>query len=259
MNDKVDWSWILSIHTFFSTLLIYQFSRYNFHRTYDVSESSKDEIYQFLDDNLSFTKVTISISLLITIVTLFYLKFQTVFLIGVLGAISVIYPLKLPDRYGGFSLRSVPFAKIFMIAIVWSCMSVWVPFLEIISHHQWQHFIPIFAFQFLFILFITLPFDMADLHVDYKTGVKTIPSLLGLKRTKMLIISLAIGLLILGAKCFGFGYSIMLYFLLAPIILGLTLYSIRNKEKYLKWKVMAIYDGSMILYFLIFLIGYKIA
>jgi len=50
-----------------------------------------------------------------------------------------------------------------------------------------------FVQRFLFIIVITLPFDMRDLRYDVKEDVNTIPKNLGIKNTKLL----GVGLLVL--------------------------------------------------------------
>ena len=40
--------------------------------------------------------------------------------------------------------------------------------------------------RFLFIMAITIPFDIRDLKIDNQVGLKTIPSILGIKKSKMI-------------------------------------------------------------------------
>ncbi|MEZ5024568.1 MAG: UbiA family prenyltransferase [Chitinophagales bacterium] len=239
----------LSINTFFSTWLVYQFSRYSFHKNYDVGpDAQKDEIYQFVDKHQSFTKISIVLALIGTIISCFYLRIETLLFIGGLGLVSLLYPLK----FGSYSLRSVPFLKIFIIAFVWSSTAVWVPFIEIRYDAYWYEYLLHFSFFFLFILFITLPFDINDIDVDHKTGVKTIPALLGIDKTNKLIRLLGVILAILSVLIFQ-DTLFLIFIILLIMVLGM--YAIKYAQQIEKWKVMAIYDGAMILLYLV-IMGY---
>ena len=257
----IDWPFYLSVHTFFSTWFVYQFSRWSFNANYEVGPSVKDEMYQFLDEHKGFTKISIIISGLATGITLFFLEWNTLMLLGALGAISVIYPIKLPGKLKALSLRRIPFLKIFMIAFVWACTAVWVPVLEVGLEASWRIFIPFFLFQFFFILLITLPFDIADLRVDKITGVKTIPSVFGWKITNyiMLFLEAVIGVLLIymcmKQQIFGVGVALVV----ALFIYGGTFYAIKKARYLSKLKVMKVFDGSMILLYLLFLIFYKLS
>lgn len=244
VNMGYAWHWPLTINTFFSTWLVYQFSRFNFHENYTIeAKAQKDEIYQFVHHHLLFTKITIGVAFIGTVVSCFFLKLPTLMFMGFLGAISMIYPLK----FGSLSLRSIPFIKIFLIAFVWSSTAVWLPFIEMNIAADWHEYLLHFAFLFLFILFITLPFDINDIEVDNKTGVKTIPALLGIQQTNRLIIGLALLLSALAVLIFQ---DILFLVFIILLIMTLCMYSVKQAPHIEKWQVMAIYDGAMILLYL---------
>lgn len=257
VNGLRDWNWMLTLHTFTSTWFIYQFSRWNFHK--DVKEGQvEDEIYSFLDRFPGFTVASMAISGLVAVATLTQIQLNTIYLLVGLGLVSVIYPIQL--RLGGktFSLRSIPFAKIFLIAIVWAGISTWVPLSEL-NYPIFEHW-DRFLFHCAFIVFITLPFDMVDIQVDEVTGVRTIPQLLGLRNMKLVITVLGILLIayemvrmqVSGPWVADYAAGFIL------LIAALIFYTWKVSEGQAKWKIMAVYDGSMIAWFLIvyFLHGY---
>ncbi len=246
-----NWNAALSVNTFFSTWLVYQFSRWNFHKNYEISEKAQeDEIYQFVNKHQQFTKITIAVSFLGTIVSCFFLRLETLSIMAFLGLISMIYPL----RIGGFSLRSIPFLKIFLIAFVWATTAIVLPYVEVIygfSEIKWGMFATHYLFFFLFIILITLPFDIKDKPIDVITGTKTIPALLGRKATNNVIIVLEIILFSLAYIVF---YDKFLWISIVVLLIFLAEYAQSKSETAEKWKIMAIYDGSMILLFLLTLI-----
>ncbi|MCB0608095.1 MAG: hypothetical protein H6562_06410 [Lewinellaceae bacterium] len=95
---------------------------------------------------------------------------------GLLGGGYVIPIFK------GKRLRDFNDIKIFLIAVVWTAFTVLAPAVEL--HRHLEAGIWLMALErFLFIFAITLPFDLRDLPVDTLTGVRTLPRLLGRRRT----------------------------------------------------------------------------
>ncbi len=246
------WNWVLSLHAFFATWLVYQLSRYSFHQNYIVTpEAQKDAIYQFVDQHTRYLKYSIIVAAIGTLVTVFMLSQATLIYLGVLGLISLLYPIKI----GNISLRSIPFIKVFLIALVWSGMAAWMPLVEMGALTHWKMYLPFFIFQFIFILFITLPFDKKDIYVDQLTDVKTIPSIFGNRSTNVLLIVFALILILMSWYLFD---KIGCFITLTALITYLTFFSIKNIHRVQKWQVMAIYDGSMILFFIIVYLFYGI-
>jgi 4-hydroxybenzoate polyprenyltransferase len=245
------WNWMLTLHTFFSTWMVYQFSRWNFHRNIRDSDYKRDELYTWLDRHPNFTIYSACFAGACALLTVFFLKWQTLCILAGLGVISVLYPLQF--NMGGrlYGLRSIPFTKIFQIALVWAGISVWAPLSEL-GFPPFEHW-DRFAFHFGFILFITLPFDIVDLPNDRITNLKTIPAWLGVRNTKLLIV--IIGLLLIAYEFLRMTYSgpFMAGYLAGytALIAALASVAFTLRENGHKWLVMAIYDGAMIALFLI--------
>ena len=107
-------------------------------------------------------------------------------------ALTAMYGLPLLKHKGeSISLRGFPSLKIVSIAFCWAGLSVLFP---LVSQKIPISFFHGFFFlqQFLFVLVLTLPFDIRDLGVDEKR-LKTVPQLLGVQKTKYL----GVGLLLL--------------------------------------------------------------
>lgn len=77
-----------------------------------------------------------------------------------------------------FALRQVPYLKLFLIALVWTLMGVCLP-------HLWHDMtlnrtsVVLMLMRFMFILAITLPFDIRDGVADKVQGIKTLAHVLG--------------------------------------------------------------------------------
>lgn len=246
-----NWHWMLSLHTLFSTALVYQFSRWTYHQQARHTTIERDPIYHWLDSRPAGTQISIAVAALGSAVTLFWLKPATWAVLAAAGAISMAYPVKLP---GGVGLRSIPYFKIFLIAIVWSVISVWAP----VAEHGAPaiNTMPVFLLHFVFIVFITLPFDMADMEKDRIIYVKTIPQRLGLKSSRtVLLVTGFIWLPAMAWYCLLPGGNRPVFLAgFTALTAGLALHARRVGPGYEKWRVMAIYDGSMIVYFLLTLL-----
>lgn len=114
-----------------------------------------------------------------------------------LALFSILYVIPfLPNKK---AIRDLPFAKIFVISIVWSLVMVAIPVVNYDGFKGLMEspFLLLLCEQFLFILAITLPFDVRDLRYDMELNIKTIPSYIGVKNTITLSHSLLIIVFIL--------------------------------------------------------------
>ncbi len=86
----------------------------------------------------------------------------------------------LPLGSSGKRLRDLHFLKIFLLAAVWSWITVWLPAAELQADHS-RGVLLMGLERFAFIFALVIPFDIRDLEIDRHTGVKTIPGALGVK------------------------------------------------------------------------------
>src|SRR5882757_5288708 len=131
--------------------------------------------------------VTFTIVSLLSLVPLFVLlSMESRILLIFLGIISFFYSIPLftiGDHK--FGLRHIPWLKQFMIALVWTMSIVLLPVLEAKHFHfttiSLRDTTILIAKRFLFIAALTIPFDIRDLFDDRKSGLKTVPTVLGEK------------------------------------------------------------------------------
>lgn len=251
--------WSLLILVAAATMFIYQFSRWTFFK--DVPDNlSRDKLYYWMERNKPVVKFLMGLSVLSGCIALFYVRFEVFLVLVGLGIISFLYNINIPVGNTILTLRKIPFAKIFMIALVWASMAVILPWTVQFGWRWELHTFQLFLLQFLFIFIITLPFDINDIQVDKEVGVRTIPITLGVKKSKILLsvlsvlyssfffrwISVTNGMR-LDMKLFTIGVTILIFCLLYK-----TIVRSRRAEK---WQIMLWYDGSLILYFLIYIIS----
>ena len=81
-----------------------------------------------------------------------------------------------------YSIRDIPFLKIFAISFSWTYLTIIIPI--IINELNFDIYtVSNIIIRFLFVLAITIPFDIRDLKFD---KVITIPSFFGIKKSKII-------------------------------------------------------------------------
>lgn len=107
---------------------------------------------------------------------------KTILYLTPLSLVSLLYiypvfPLQV-------NLRTIPGIKIFVVAAIWSGLTVYIPILD--ANIALSIDIGIEMIQrFLYVLVLLLPFEIRDLAFD-NAELKTLPQLLGIKTTKCL-------------------------------------------------------------------------
>lgn len=140
---------------------------------------------------------------LLAVGVFFCLRWQTQALLVLPAILSLGYVLPIFGKQR--RLRDFHFIKIFLIALVWSGVTVVLPGLELFYWKSTPLFILLLE-RCCFILAITLPFDIRDLQVDAHTHVRTLPAVLGIRGSQWL--GLLALLLMLGLGAFNWWLSV---------------------------------------------------
>lgn len=122
------------------------------------------------------------------------LETKTLIIVVIMAVITFFYatPL-LPKEYfleNTYNLRSISGLKVYVIAFVWSVVTVVLPVVN--NDHPISFDVFIMSIQrYLFVIVLILPFDIRDLLYD-SLKLSTIPQKIGIKKTKYLGFSLLI-------------------------------------------------------------------
>ncbi len=158
---------------FFSTLL-----SYNIIRLLRL-DSIKNWYNIWIKNNIKPLYFINSLSLISIIYLSFYLHLKSVIVLFpfVLATLFYTFPLK------KYSLRNIANLKLFLIAFSWAGITVLFPLSQnYITPRTIDYFV--FLQRFLFIIVITIPFDIRDLDYDSKK-LRTLPQQIGIKKTKI--------------------------------------------------------------------------
>ena len=143
-------------------------------------------------------------------VTLFFLPLEIVLMMLPFGVVSINYSTAItPSKKKRRGLRDIPGAKIFIIALTWTCATYMLPLGQYLLESPdlalievWKKLLEMdnlwfFLERFAFVLAITIPFDIRDLAYD-SPNKKTIPQVIGANWSKLL----AVLLLIFSLSCY---------------------------------------------------------
>lgn len=180
--------------------------------------------------------------------------YKSIFLPLIISSVlSLAYGLPLMKfKSSWIRMREVPGLKIFFIALVWTIVTEGFP--NLLAHKEWV-ILP-FLERFLFVLAITIPFDIRDLKLDGEE-IHTIPQFLGIKGAKSLgIICLIISELILAYRTFFAGeinlFGCLAIYLCYEVAIVLIYFS---REEMSEWYISLGVEGVSILMGLLFLIS----
>lgn len=172
-------SYTINLFVFFATLFTYNFQRLV---RMDVrGELSHRQLW--LQANKRGLWLITIVSAVATVYFSLSLSNDSLVLLIPLGAIALMYPLPLFYwQKKWWRLREIPVVKIFLIALVWTLVSVG---LLVTEHH-----IPLttdvcllFVHRLCFVFAITIPFDIRDLKYD-RLQLKTIPTVFGEEKAR---------------------------------------------------------------------------
>jgi hypothetical protein len=162
----------------------------------------------------------------------------------VLALISVGYtvPLFFP---GVKPLRSVPLLKVFLIALVWSAVTVLFPLVDAGAAIGSAPVLLLWLRRFLFILALALLFDIRDYTYDRRTRTLTFPGLLGEGYTRLL--SLGILLLYLVLTVWMEEGRVLLGLLSGTLVAALIVWNASEEKPRIYYALLA--DGAMLVHF----------
>ncbi len=227
---------------FFGILL-----EYNLHKLYAViknNEEIKNEKYSWAKNN---KYIYFSILIIASIFLIYFfinLKLNIIVYLIPFAILNLLYSLPIFKR---IKIRKIPLIKIFLIAFVWTFVTVNIPF--IYSEVRLSNAIYLlFLERFIFIIAITIPFDIRDIQQDKINGVKTIPYFLGENKSYLLsnILIIIFSIITTIHYLIYLNYYILFSFIITTIItlIFLNSKSIR-KNKYFYYGYL---DGSMFLF-----------
>ena len=169
---------LIPLFVLFSTIFVY-----NFIRLRKVS-TNEHWLSFFLSENKKAVLFLSIISFVFILFQSFFLNVKSIIALIPFGLSALFYvsPISFNNQFS-FSLRSIAFFKIFLIAFTWAGVTVLFPLINYELSIGLNEVI-LFMQRFLIIVVITIPFDIRDLSYDHE-NLKTLPQVIGLERSKV--------------------------------------------------------------------------
>lgn len=162
----------LSNFVFFGTIVCYNFIKYGVEAEKYIMVSNK---YHKLIQVFSF------LCFVIAAYNGWFIRADSLLVLFILAILTGLYAL--PVLPQAKNLRSLGTLKIFMVAFVWSGVTVILPFTELGKDLAWDIWVEVVQ-RILLVLILMIPFEIRDLAFD-KADLNTIPQRLGVTRTKV--------------------------------------------------------------------------
>ncbi|WP_067147282.1 UbiA prenyltransferase family protein [Pseudotamlana agarivorans] len=186
---------VIFCFVFFATI-----SGYNFVKFFGVAKFH----YQRLAKWLKMIQIFSFCSFLLLCFYGVQLQVETLVIVGVFAVLTFLYAIPfLKDKTK--SLRHVEGVKVYVIALVWMGVTVFLPVID--TGFEMTTNVGIMGIQrFAYVLVLMLPFEIRDLRYDPK-GLQTIPQKIGVKKTKQLGLFLLVFIVLLECLKVDLEYS----------------------------------------------------
>lgn len=243
---------VLSV--FFGSFLLY-----NFHRLYKIDFIPKDQLsvrHLWVLKHTQIMKLAMALSLFVLMLLLPSFNADTIVALIPAAMISLGYTIPiLPSDKGWRRFRDIPFTKPLIISIVVTYLTFSFPVLEHLGMNAVFAKDALFGFfeRTLFLLAVTIPFDMRDLKGDTDAGIETLATQFGFNKTKkVVVVSLVAWLALFTFQAFyyqNFGLEFFGKLLVAfYVAIGVGKMSESRSDLY----YILFFEGSIILYALVY-------
>ncbi|WAI01078.1 UbiA family prenyltransferase [Methanogenium organophilum] len=203
-------------------MFLVTFSVYNLNRKTDEDEDAINHSKRY-----AFTKKHIN-SLMYLSLAAYVVAFLIAGMYGIMAAVITAIPLVngilysipfLPDRFRYRRLKDIPFVKNFIVGLAWALPVALLP-VACAGIPLGEMTIAMGLFFFLLSFIDSTVFDIRDVRGDAETGVQTIPVILGIPWTRILLsVMNAMGIGIILVLCNGY-----LSIVETAIIAGIAIY-----------------------------------
>jgi 4-hydroxybenzoate polyprenyltransferase len=209
-------------------------------------------------ENAQLSRNILLISLVATIGFFFKLSGNVKLIVVVLGLVTAFYGfVTIPFSKPKMRLRDLGYVKTLFVAIVWSVTTVVVP----LGDNDVSPDLMIFLLlrRFIFVLALTMVFEVKDMTGDKANNLKTLPLAMGISNTKLLAQALLLLLIIINLIQYFF-FSIPLSNMVAvnlSLLLSICCIQPVREETGDLWYYLVL-DGMMLVQFIFVYLGAKI-
>ncbi len=239
---KIDLNKELLLFTFFATIVVYLFA-VGYPNKKNINDQNNRIAWMSKNSNLVHSIMLVSIIACIILINFLDHKIE----ILLVAAFALLYNIRIKGL-NFYGIRSIPLIKIISIAFVWVMVCNIYPAviykIEIDSSESIR-----VCLKFLWMIALTIPFDIRDIYVDQKQKLITVPSLIGevnaYRLSYFLFIAISVGHFLI----FGSTTESIIVLTSSLIAILLIQYS-KSRKRDLDYLIKL--DGLLILQFILF-------
>ncbi|MGE0567566.1 MAG: UbiA family prenyltransferase [Bacteroidia bacterium] len=242
---------------FFATLF-----EYNLHRLITVltnRDALRSDKHNWVNSRRNGFYLLMIFSVLGFIIAVLQAKLKVLLTLAPIAGLTLFYSTPISRSTKGIlRLRQIPYLKIFLISFVWSTVTVFLPVTYSEKSFNKFHLLTVIVERFLFVMAITIPFDIRDMEADRQAGLKTIPLKIGVQKS----IGLSLRILILFFVITVIHYCITDQWILVnafTISFLATIIFLRNEKiRSMPLYYYGILDGTLLLQGFLVIVSYYI-
>lgn len=247
--DIFPFKWYVIVSVFLGT-----FTLYSFHRLYKIDFIPKTQLgerHQWMLRNGRLIKYGMAICVLLALFILPNYDAKDIVWVVPAAIISIGYTVPIiPVESKWWRLRDIPIAKPFIIAFIVAYLTLCFPIFEHFDLEEvfTQRNITLFIERAVFLLSVTIPFEMRDLKSDRDAGLSTVATFLGFSMARRMAYA-SIGLwliLFLPRSLIQENYPLFFSGILIGAGTALGVYQIDEKRSELFYVI--VFEGLIALY-----------
>lgn len=227
---SLTWITCIEFNILFDKALLYfvffaTVTGYNFVKYFSMAKFQHQSLGTWLQGIQFFS----FLSFLIMCYYAYHLGEQTLIWLTGLGLLTFFYAMPfIPKSKIINNLRSIEGLKVYVIALVWACVTVILPHIN--NNHIINSDIILTSLQrFIFIIVLMFPFEIRDLRYD-SIKLATIPQRMGVKKTKIVGICLLVLFFSIDFIKLEFDKSRLIAIALISILTGLFLLNSKKEQ-----------------------------
>lgn len=242
-------NWVLAICVFLGS-----FTLYNFHRLYKIDSiplEQRGDRHHWMLRNAQIIKMAMGLAVIIALFLLPNYKADNIVWLIPAVIVSIGYTVPfIPSERKWWRLRDIPLAKPFIIALVVTYLTLAFPVFVAgsIDDIFESAVLSLFLERAVFILSVTIPFEMRDVFTDKSAGLETLATYMGFdnaKKASMLLSALWVVLWVWRHSFSSNGLAIALGLMcfLAMLIAAKSLHSKRSEIYF-----ALVFEGLIVFY-----------
>lgn len=248
--DYLEFRWHVVAAIFLGSLLLYTFHR--LYRTEHLPTEYRGERHEWILRHARPAKITMGLCIFLLMMLLPNFHADAIVWLTPAGIISIGYTIPLvPGENNWWRIRDIPFSKPLVISLVATYLTLAFPLFE--QQGIGSVFEPgtlrAFSERLLFILAVTIPFEMRDMNNDKKAGLETVATEFGYIASKRLTWVVAFAWLLLALwrafeQDLSWPFIAGPFVLLCPLMIGISLLSAERGDLF----YTLVFEGMIALY-----------